>query len=68
MRCLPTYCTASVTRGGYVSHSAVHEVRPEVGCVIKSHNYASMAVSALECGLLPLTQTGMCFLRIGYHD
>ena len=26
------------------------------------------AVSALKCGLLPLTQTGMCFLRIGYYD
>jgi ribulose-5-phosphate 4-epimerase/fuculose-1-phosphate aldolase len=29
---------------------------------------ASMAVSALECGLLPLTQTAMRFLKIGYHD
>ena len=27
-----------------------------------------MAVSALECGLLPMTQTAMRFLRIGYHD
>ena len=51
-----------------MSFSAVHEARPEVGCVIHTHSYASMAVSALECGLLPLTQTGMCFLRIGYHD
>ena len=68
MHCVPTHCTASVTRAGYVSHSAVHEARPEVGCVIHTHSYASMAVSALECGLLPLTQTGMCFLRIGYYD
>ena len=27
-----------------------------------------MAVSALECGLLPVTQTAMRFLKIGYHD
>ena len=27
-----------------------------------------MAVSALECGLLPITQTSMRFLKIGYHD
>ena len=27
-----------------------------------------MAVSSLECGLLPLTQTAMRFLKIGYHD
>ncbi len=24
--------------------------------------------SALDCGLLPITQTAMRFLRIGYHD
>ena len=27
-----------------------------------------MAVSALDCGLLPITQTAMRFLKIGYHD
>ena len=27
-----------------------------------------MAVSSLECGLLPLTQTAMRFLKIGYHE
>ena len=49
-------------------HSAVHEARPDVGCVIHTHSWASMAVSALECGLLPITQTAMRFLKIGYHD
>jgi ribulose-5-phosphate 4-epimerase/fuculose-1-phosphate aldolase len=57
-----------VNKAGYVIHSAVHAARPEVGCVIHTHSYASMAVSALECGLLPLTQTGMRFLKIAYHD
>ena len=55
-------------RAGYVIHSAVHEARPEVGCVIHTHSWASMAVSALDCGLLPITQTAMRFLKIGYHD
>jgi ribulose-5-phosphate 4-epimerase/fuculose-1-phosphate aldolase len=27
-----------------------------------------MAVSSLECGLLPITQTAMRFQKIGYHD
>jgi ribulose-5-phosphate 4-epimerase/fuculose-1-phosphate aldolase len=57
-----------VNRAGYVIHSAIHEARPEVACVIHSHSWASMAVSSLECGLLPLTQTAMRFLKIGYHD
>ncbi|MBG9390672.1 class II aldolase/adducin family protein [Caenimonas aquaedulcis] len=57
-----------VNRAGYVIHSAVHEARPEVACVIHTHSWASMAVSALDCGLLPITQTAMRFLKIGYHE
>jgi len=57
-----------INRAGYVIHSAVHEARPEVACVIHTHSGSSMAVSALECGLLPITQTAMRFLKIGYHD
>ncbi|MFI5447880.1 class II aldolase/adducin family protein [Polaromonas sp. UC242_47] len=57
-----------INKAGYVIHSAVHAARPEVGCVIHTHSWASMAVSALEGGLLPITQTGMRFLKIGYHD
>lgn len=57
-----------INRAGYVIHSAVHRARPEVGCIIHTHSWASMAVSALDCGLLPITQTAMRFLKIGYHD
>ncbi|MFW7340146.1 class II aldolase/adducin family protein [Pollutimonas sp. H1-120] len=57
-----------INKAGYVIHSAVHAARPEVACVIHTHSWASMAVSSLECGLLPLTQTAMRFLHIGYHD
>lgn len=57
-----------INRAGYVIHSAIHEARPELACVIHTHSWASMAVSALECGLLPITQTAMRFLKIGYHD
>jgi ribulose-5-phosphate 4-epimerase/fuculose-1-phosphate aldolase len=57
-----------INRAGYVIHSAIHEARPEVACVIHTHSWASMAVSSLECGLLPITQTSMRFLKIGYHE
>lgn len=57
-----------INKAGYVIHSAVHHARPEVACVIHTHSWASMAVSSLECGLLPITQTAMRFLKIGYHD
>ena len=57
-----------INKAGYVIHSAVHEARPEVACVVHTHSWASMAVSALDCGLLPITQTAMRFLKIGYHE
>jgi ribulose-5-phosphate 4-epimerase/fuculose-1-phosphate aldolase len=57
-----------INRAGYVIHSAVHAARPELACVVHTHSFASMAVSALQCGLLPLTQTAMRFLKIGTHD
>ena len=57
-----------VNQAGYVIHSAIHEARPEVACVIHTHAWPTMAVSSLQCGLLPLTQTAMRFLKIGYHD
>lgn len=53
---------------GFVIHSAIHKAKHDVGCVIHTHTWAGMAVSALECGLLPIAQTSMRFLRLGYHD
>ena len=57
-----------VNQAGFVIHSAVHDARSDVDCVIHVHTAATMAVSAMECGLLPITQTAMRFLKIGYHD
>lgn len=57
-----------VNRAGIVIHSAIHDARHDVACVIHTHSWASMAVSSLECGLLPLNQTAMRFLKISYHD
>src|ERR1700704_299357 len=57
-----------VNLAGFVIHSAVHRGRPDVACVIHTHTPAGMAVSAMECGLLPLTQNAMYFGGIGYHD
>jgi len=56
-----------INRAGYVIHSAIHRARPAVGCVIHTHTWAGMAVSAMTCGVLPLTQTAMRFAKVGYH-
>lgn len=55
-------------RPGYILHSAIHRARPEIHCVIHTHTPAGMAVSSLACGLLPLNQTAMRFLKVSYHD
>ena len=57
-----------VNQAGYVIHSAVHAARHDVQCVIHTHTRAGMAISALKCGLLPMTQTAMRFHTVAYHD
>ena len=57
-----------INQAGFVIHSAVHRALPAIHCVIHTHTVAGMAVSALECGLLPLTQNAMFFGGVGMHD
>jgi ribulose-5-phosphate 4-epimerase/fuculose-1-phosphate aldolase len=58
-----------INKSGYVIHGAIHRARPEVTCIIHTHTRAGMAVSSMQCGLLPLTQTSTRFVgHIGYHD
>src|SRR5712672_3696188 len=57
-----------VNAAGFVIHSAIHMARHDVDCVAHTHTPAGMAVSAMECGLLPIAQTSMRFLHVAYHD
>jgi ribulose-5-phosphate 4-epimerase/fuculose-1-phosphate aldolase len=58
-----------INKSGYVIHGAIHKARPEVKCVLHTHTRAGIAVSAMKCGLLPLSQTSIRFHgHIGYHD
>jgi ribulose-5-phosphate 4-epimerase/fuculose-1-phosphate aldolase len=54
---------------GFVIHGAVHGARPEITCVVHTHSRAGIAVSAMDCGLLMLSQTSL-FMDgvVGYHD
>lgn len=54
---------------GFVIHSAIHQHRENVHCVIHTHTRAGMAVAALECGLLNISMNATSFYNnIGYHD
>lgn len=57
-----------VNPAGFVIHSAVHEARPEAGCVLHTHTRAGVAVSAQQCGVLPISQQSTFVLgSLAYH-
>lgn len=54
---------------GFVIHSAIHASRPDVVCVMHSHDEAGLAVSTLESGLMPMVLDVLPFIdKVGYHD
>lgn len=58
-----------IHRAGFVIHSAVHAGRPDAKAVLHTHSIAGMAVSAMKCGLLPITQHGQLFFEhVAYHE
>ena len=57
-----------INKSGYVIHGCIHRARPDVHCVIHTHTRAGMAIAAMRCGLLPITQTASRFHgHIAYH-
>jgi ribulose-5-phosphate 4-epimerase/fuculose-1-phosphate aldolase len=58
-----------VNEAGFVIHSCMHKARPEINCVVHTHTRAGVAVSAMKCGLLPISQHAMRVQReVTYHD
>lgn len=57
-----------INAAGNVIHTALHKGRPDIHCVMHTHSTDVQAVSALECGFIPLFQEAYMFHdRIGYH-
>lgn len=58
-----------VNPAGFVIHSAIHEARPDVGCVLHTHTRAGVAVSTQPDGLQPISQTSLLpYATLAYHD
>lgn len=58
-----------INRAGFVIHSALHMARPDAAAVMHLHTPFGQAVSAMEEGLLPYTQTAMIASHdLAYHD
>ncbi len=57
-----------INPAGYTIHSAVHEVRHDVNCVLHTHTAAGVGLSAQKCGVLPLSQQSLFVLAsLSYH-
>ncbi|AIK97004.1 class II aldolase/adducin family protein [Candidatus Odyssella acanthamoebae] len=57
-----------INKAGYTLHSAIHEARPKILCVLHTHTPYGIAVSMLEEGLQPLSQHSCRYHnRVGYH-
>jgi len=58
-----------INPAGFTIHSAIHEARADVGCVLHTHTRAGVAVSTQQEGLLPLSQISLVAMAsVGYHN
>lgn len=58
-----------VNLAGFVIHSAIHAARHDVVCALHLHTPDGVAVSTLEEGLLPLSQTALLVANdVAYHE
>lgn len=58
-----------INRTGYIIHGSLYQARPDIQAIFHIHTPAIVAVSALEEGLLPLSQWALHFYgKIAYHD
>ncbi|XP_029299917.1 alpha-adducin isoform X4 [Cottoperca gobio] len=57
-----------VNKAGFTLHSAIYAARPDVKCIIHIHTPAGAAVSAMKCGLLPISPEALSLGEVGYHD
>ena len=49
-------------------HSAIHAARPDLRAVIHIHHPPCVAVSAMKCGLLPVSQEAAIVGEVSYLD
>ncbi|XP_026176914.1 beta-adducin isoform X3 [Mastacembelus armatus] len=49
-------------------HSAIYSARPDVRCLLHLHTPATAAVSAMKCGILPLSHEALLVGDVAYYD
>ncbi|KAL3865132.1 hypothetical protein ACJMK2_006757 [Sinanodonta woodiana] len=64
----PGSTTLGINKAGFMLHSAIHQFRPDIRCIIHLHTPAAVAVSVMKYGLLPLSQEALICGEVAYHD
>ncbi|XP_057674445.1 LOW QUALITY PROTEIN: alpha-adducin [Corythoichthys intestinalis] len=57
-----------INGAGFNLHSAIYATRPDVKCIVHIHTAAGAAVSAMKCGLLPISPEALALGEVAYHD
>ncbi|XP_060634014.2 alpha-adducin isoform X4 [Anolis sagrei] len=57
-----------VNQAGFTLHSAIYAARPDIKCIVHIHTAAGAAVSAMKCGLLPISPEALSLGEVTYHD
>ncbi|XP_048021201.1 alpha-adducin isoform X12 [Megalobrama amblycephala] len=57
-----------VNQAGFTLHSAIYAARPDIKCIVHIHTPAGAAVSAMKCGLLPISPEALALGEVAYHD
>uniref|UniRef100_A0A673FRE9 Class II aldolase/adducin N-terminal domain-containing protein n=1 Tax=Sinocyclocheilus rhinocerous TaxID=307959 RepID=A0A673FRE9_9TELE len=60
--------TLGVDLSAFSLHSAIYSARPDVRCLLHLHTPAIAAVSAMKCGLLPLSHEALLVGEVAYYD
>ncbi|XP_048854540.1 beta-adducin isoform X1 [Brienomyrus brachyistius] len=60
--------TLGVDSRTFSLHSAIYSARPDTRCLLHLHTPATAAVSAMKCGLLPLSHEALLVGEVAYYD
>nr|CDS31646.1 adducin related protein [Hymenolepis microstoma] len=63
----PGSTVLEVDQAGWLFHSALHSTRPDIRCVIHLGTPATIAVSCMKTGLLPLSQQAIILGEVAYY-
>lgn len=60
--------TYGVNKPSFSLHAGIYRARPDIRCIIHAKTQVVSAISAMKCGILPISQEAIECGNISYHD